>query len=110
MTHHSFAETQQKIADYVRREGNCLPGEPELIDADPLCPVWKVPIIETDDQWQVPPPQFWYACPHPILNLYRDDHQLPHPWLPVEGQDPDKVVDYIKSFHLGVCFRLLREN
>ena len=98
--------TATKIADYVRRQRSCEPGMPELIDDDPECPVWKVPVERFDDEWSVPPPRFWYVCPRPIMNLYRDDHQRPWPWLPRDKQDEEQVVDYTKSFHLGVAQRL----
>jgi len=95
-----------RVADYVRREGSCEPGEPEVLDSDPTCPVWKVPVLRFNDDWTVPPPSFWYVCPSPGMNLYRNDAQRPSPWLPADEQDEGKVVDYIKSFHLGLMLRM----
>lgn len=95
-----------RIADYVRRQGSCEPGDPVLVDNDPTCPVWKVPVLRFNDDWTVPPPRFWYVCPRPGMNLYRDDHQRPAPWLPAGEQDEADVLDYLKSFHLGVTGRL----
>ena len=91
----------ERIKQYVEREGACQPGDPELIDDDVLCPVWRVSVLSFGPSWTVPPPLFWYVCPEPVLNLYRSDlFHFPKP-------QPEKtVIDHFKSFHLGLAFRL----
>ena len=94
------------IMDYVRQEGGCEPDQAELIDDDSECPVWKVTVKSFGPTWEVPPPKFWYVCPKPGLNLYRNDSQCPQPWKSLEEQDEETVIDHIKSFHLGMISRL----
>jgi len=98
--------TLTHIVDYVRHEGACEPGQPELVSDDPLCLVYKVPVIDFNENWTVPTPEFWYVCPRPVMNLYRNDVYMPKPWLPLEEQNEDTVIDYIKSFHLGLMLRM----
>lgn len=95
-----------QIADYVRRQGNCEPSTLKCIDDDEQCPIWRVEVKFFESTWRVPPPKFWYVCPYPGMNLYRNDSQRPKPWLPVEEQDEEQVIDYIKSFHCGLMGRI----
>lgn len=102
----SYEQEREKVLDYVRRQGDCRPSAAELIDDDPVCPVWKVTVDSFDPAWEVPPPRFWFVCPEPIMNLYRNDSQSPQPWLPADEQSFESLVDYVKSFHLGIAFRM----
>lgn len=89
-----------KIKDYVRREGSCTPGEPELVlERDDML-VYKVPVIEFHD-WEVEPPEFWYVVPDIAMNLYASDT--------FKRQRTD-VADCILSFHVGLMARMMRKG
>lgn len=103
------SETLARIIEYTAEKGNCTPELAVLVDDDLMCPVYKVVVKSFDNSWIVPPPKFWYVCPVPVMNIYRNDHQSPDPWK--KEQNDETVIDYIKSFHLGLSQRVMtRDN
>jgi hypothetical protein len=95
---------EERILEYVAREGDCVPDSVTLV-TDEECSVYKVTVKEHSKKWEVPPPDFWYVCTTSIMNIYRSDQFSPRPWVN-DGQDESSVVDFIKSFHIGLCVRM----
>lgn len=101
-------DVEERILNYVEREGNCTVDQIKLVDEEEI-PVYKVTVREFDNTWRVPKPDFWWVCPYPMMNMYRSDHQTPTPWL-ADGQEEEAVIDYIKTFHIGVVHRILAQS
>ena len=104
--HHEIPEVREEdlIRSYVEREGDCEVDEIKFLDEEDAT-VFRVTVKKFSDKWEVPPPEFWYVCTSNIMNLYRNDNFVPRPWVN-DGQEESSVVDYIKSFHIGLCVRM----
>lgn len=104
------AKVDAFLKNYVMNNGHCVPDTIELLDENPPLPVWKVTVKEWNaevwDERPANPPPFWLVLTQPMVNLYRPDFVLPVPHLPFEEQSMEKILDLIKSHHIGVCTRL----
>lgn len=98
--------SESEILAWVAHEGHCAPDRARLVDIDLVCPVWKVTVKSFNkDAWDVPPPDFFYVCDRPFLRLYGNRDFNPRWWLPWDEQDEGEIIDYMKTFHIGLARR-----